>query len=96
MQKTTYPMHSAQRDIYVDQLINKESPLYNIGGYIKLKGNLDLEKFHEAVNSASEVFDAFKMRFDFDSDEPAIYLDEDYSKAELKDMDFSNNKDPES
>ena len=69
MQKTTYPMHSAQRDIYVDQLINKESPLYNIGGYIKWKGNLDLEKFHEAVNSASEVFDAFKMIFDFDSDE---------------------------
>lgn len=94
MQKTTYPMHSAQRDIYVDQLINKESPLYNIGGYIKLKGILDLKKFHEAVNSASAVFDAFKMRFDFGSEKPEIFIDEDYCKAELKDIDFSKNKDP--
>ena len=98
MQKTTYPLHSAQRDIFVDQLINKESPLYNIGGYIKLKGSLNIEKFHKAINSAPEVFDAFNMRFDLQSADPVCYLnyDNDNSKGELKDMDFSRKKDPES
>ena len=62
MQKATFPMHPAQQDIYVDQLINKNSPHYNLGGYIKLKGILDKKKFKMAVDSAPEVFDVFKMR----------------------------------
>ena len=61
MQKATFPMHPAQKDIYVDQLINKDSPHYNLGGYIKLKGSLDKAKFFESVNSAPFVFDVFKM-----------------------------------
>ncbi len=95
MQKTTYPLHPAQKDIYLDQLLNIESPQYNIGGYIKLKGVLSKEKFVEAVNSAPIVFDAFKTRFDLDIPDFLCHLDEGYKKMEINEIDCSNFADPE-
>ncbi len=68
-------MHPSQCDVYVDQLLHRKSPHYNIGGYIKLKGKLNLAKFTEAVNSAALVFDAFKMRFDFELENFNITVD---------------------
>jgi amino acid adenylation domain-containing protein/FkbH-like protein len=82
-------LHPAQRDVYLDQLINIDSPHYNIGGYIKLKGFLDKEKFLEAVNSAPKVFDAFKMRFDLDAADYKCYAPETFDKYETPELDFS-------
>ena len=36
MSKIFFPLHPAQHDVYMDQLINIVSPQYNIGGYIVL------------------------------------------------------------
>ncbi len=95
MQKTAYPLHPAQKDIYLDQLLNIESPQYNIGGYIKLKGDLNREKFIEAVNSAPTVFDAFKIRFDLEVPDFLCHIDEGYEKMEINEIDFSGFPDPE-
>lgn len=95
MQKSTFPLHPAQQDVYVDQLLHVESPHYNIGGYIKLKGTLNKDKFHQAVNSAPEVFDVFKSRFDVNEPETICYFDPDYERLEMSELDFSDKNNPE-
>jgi hypothetical protein len=90
MNKKSFLLHPAQRDVFIDQLLNVESPHYNIGGYIRLEGTLDKQKFIQAVHSAPKVFDAYKMRFSSDASNPSFLLDEDYERLELDELDFSN------
>jgi hypothetical protein len=92
MNKKSFPLHPAQRDVFIDQLLNVESPHYNIGGYIRFSGTLNKEKFVEAVSSAPKVFDAYKMRFDCDISNPSFNLDEGYENLELEELDFSDNQ----
>jgi hypothetical protein len=89
MEKTPFPLHPAQKDVFIDQLLNIESPHYNIGGYIRLAGTLDKEKFLQAVSAAPRVFDAYKMRFNSDISNPSFNLDAEYESLELDELDFS-------
>jgi len=89
----TSPLHPAQQDVYLDQAINTEAPYYNMGGYIRLTGHLDKEKFIEAVRSAPEVFDALRMRFDLRDEEPLAYVDEAYTVFELAELEFPDGED---
>ncbi|WP_212004588.1 non-ribosomal peptide synthetase [Chitinophaga sp. HK235] len=86
------PLHPAQQDVYMDQLINAENPYYNIGGYTKLTGNLCRETFIKAVKSLPAVHDAFRMRFDPDSQEPGVCFEDEYQQQELTELDFSNDR----
>ncbi|PSL45672.1 non-ribosomal peptide synthase protein (TIGR01720 family)/amino acid adenylation domain-containing protein/thioester reductase-like protein [Chitinophaga niastensis] len=86
------PLHPAQRDIFMDQLINIGSASYNIGCYTKLTGLLDKEKFIAAVRTLPEVFDVYKMRFDLDDPQPQAWFDEEYKVLELTLLDFSHEK----
>lgn len=95
MKKSTFPLHPAQTDIFTHQLMNKESSQYNIGGYIRLKGTLDKEKFRETINSAAKVFDVFKIRLDFDSPKQGYFFDNDYEIFELEELDLSDQINPE-
>ncbi|WP_018612579.1 non-ribosomal peptide synthetase [Segetibacter koreensis] len=95
MYKTIFPLHPAQRDIYMGQEINFESPHNNIGFYVKLKGALNKEKLREAVNSSPKIFDAFRLRFDLQDVNLICYFDENYNRLELAEMDFSGRKNPE-
>lgn len=47
----TYPLTSAQRDIWLDQLSRGDSPLYTIGGYIDLRGGLQPHQLHLALRA---------------------------------------------
>ncbi len=94
MESTYLPLHPAQLDVYTDQLINPQSPHYNIGGYIRLKGYLDKEKFNETIQSIPEVFDAFKLKFRLDSEEPVCYLAQDYNCHHLTELDLSGFDNP--
>ncbi|MEO8567729.1 MAG: amino acid adenylation domain-containing protein [Ginsengibacter sp.] len=91
----TFSLHPAQFDVYSDQLLDTNSPHYNIGGYIKLKGSLHKELFYEVVNSGAKAFDAFRMRFDLNLSEPVIFLNEDCDNLEMSDIDFSDKEDGE-
>ncbi|GAA4316739.1 hypothetical protein GCM10023149_13940 [Mucilaginibacter gynuensis] len=93
MHKPFFPLHPAQQEVFVDQLLNIDSAQYNIGGYIVLKGALDKEKFHEAVGSAPVVFDAFKFRFDLALAELGYQYDDSFGKCELVEVDFSDQED---
>ena len=89
MKQTNFSVHPSQRDIFVDQLINEGSPKYNIGGYIKLIGILDIEILEQAANLASKDFDAFKMRFDFGNLDYQGIVDEEFTGIEITKLDFS-------
>lgn len=95
MDHLTLPLHPAQWDVFTDQLLNVKSPHYNIGGYIKLKGPLDTNKFRDAVTAGPKFFDVFKMRFDVNEPDPVCYLQTDFEEMELADLDFSNCKSPD-
>ncbi|MEO8110617.1 MAG: amino acid adenylation domain-containing protein [Ginsengibacter sp.] len=94
-EELVFPLHPSQQDVYTDQLLDKKSPHYNIGGYIKFKGVLDKRLFYEAVSSGAKVFDAFKMRFDLNWPEPVVFLKMDYDNLELADIDFSEKENSE-
>ncbi|HVI46517.1 MAG TPA: amino acid adenylation domain-containing protein, partial [Chitinophaga sp.] len=83
------PLHPAQKDIFLDQLINIENPYYNIGGYTRIVGPLVREKFLTAVSTVPEVFDAYRMRFDIEEHTPHIYFDDNFRQLEIKELDYS-------
>ncbi len=83
------PLHPAQYEIYINQLINIESPHYNKGFYIRLKGDLNSAKFIEAVSSSPAVFDAFKLSFDSHETDPICVFDESFTRLEVAQIDFN-------
>ncbi|WP_191488514.1 non-ribosomal peptide synthetase [Pseudomonas sp. FEN] len=52
---------AAQRNIWLDQMTQGDSPLYNIGGYLEIEGHLDPEVFQQAVDLLIETHDALRM-----------------------------------
>lgn len=87
-------MHPAQQDIFADQIINIDSPHYNLGLYINIYGALNIPEFKKAVSSSPEVFDVFKMRFDSNEPEAVCYIDKEFCKLELAELDVSNTDNP--
>ncbi|MBB6270489.1 amino acid adenylation domain-containing protein [Pedobacter cryoconitis] len=95
MTEKKFPLHPAQQDIYIDQLMHHYSPDYNLGFYLILTGHLDKAWFSSALENALAAHDVFRLRFDFDYPEPiALASDQDY-KDVLTEKDFSNRPNPE-
>ena len=95
MDHITFPLHPTQWDVYTDQLLNVESPHYNIGGYIRLRGPLQKDRLREAVCTGPKIFDVFRMRFDTNLSESPCYYDQDYDRCEMPELDFSTESNPE-
>ncbi|MDQ6843550.1 MAG: condensation domain-containing protein, partial [Bacteroidota bacterium] len=90
IEEKIYHLHPSQQDVFTDQLLDLKSPQYNIGGYIKLKGRLNKQLFNEAVGSGAQVFDAFRMRFDLNVPEPVCFVQQQYNKLDIQEIDFSS------
>ncbi|MTD22352.1 amino acid adenylation domain-containing protein, partial [Pseudomonas sp. CCM 7891] len=56
----TYPLTSAQRDIWLDQVTQGNSPLYTIGGHIEIKGVVDPELFQQTMVLLIQKHDALR------------------------------------
>ncbi|MBV4477086.1 non-ribosomal peptide synthetase [Pseudomonas botevensis] len=56
----TFPLTTAQRDIWLDQLRQGDSPLYNIGGYVDLTGPLDPALMQRALEGLVARHDAMR------------------------------------
>src|SRR5262249_50270363 len=56
----SYPLTSAQREIWFDQAIHERSSMYNIGGYIHIAGAVDPERFERAVNPLARKHDCLR------------------------------------
>ncbi len=58
---TLYPLTSSQREIWFDQLLHPELPLYNVGGYVKLAGTIDPDLFQQAIALLVQKHDALRL-----------------------------------
>src|SRR5580693_7956867 len=83
------PLHPAQKEVFLDQMMNPDSPHYNVGGYVRLRGRLNRDIIRKAIYSSGEVFDVFKMRFNFSGPDPLCYFQDSYHVSSLREMDFS-------
>ncbi len=70
--RSNFPLSNAQRDIWVDQVLNKNIPLYNIGGYVKIEGSIDVGLFERAVNLLVEKHDALRLVLDEEGSENGL------------------------
>ncbi|WP_082548387.1 non-ribosomal peptide synthetase [Massilia sp. Root335] len=62
-QHTGFPLSASQTAIFLDQAIHKTVPLYNIGGYVQLTEDVDIEAFTAAFERESALHDALQLRF---------------------------------
>ncbi|MFK7784508.1 MAG: amino acid adenylation domain-containing protein, partial [Crocinitomicaceae bacterium] len=66
-------LHLSQKEIYFDQLLDLDSPVYNIGTYVVIKGNLNVNLLKEAIQTSADRFDVFKFgSFSEKSPEPSF------------------------
>ena len=90
-----FPLHPAQQDIYVDQVMHHSSPDYNLGFCLILTGDIDRALFSSALDDALSAHDVFRLRFDLNHPEPVAIVSEDNLRDILKEKDFSKRTDPE-
>ncbi|MBV8253654.1 MAG: amino acid adenylation domain-containing protein [Chitinophaga sp.] len=95
MLTNVFPLHPTQKDIYVDQLMNPESPHYTLTGYLTLKGHLNKTKFAKAVKVVISGNDIFRMSFDLESPQPIGYVSDATPEIPLQEIDYSQQDDPE-
>ncbi|OGI11425.1 MAG: hypothetical protein A2Y40_09545 [Candidatus Margulisbacteria bacterium GWF2_35_9] len=63
IQKNKFPLTLHQKDIWFDQKIHENEPLYNIGGYMDIKGSFDIGLFQTAINHLILNNDALRLIF---------------------------------
>ncbi|WP_186025090.1 condensation domain-containing protein, partial [Burkholderia gladioli] len=56
-----YPLTSVQRDIWIDQLLHVDVPLYNIGGYLQIAGAIDVALLERALRIVVDKYDALRI-----------------------------------
>ncbi|WP_141250316.1 non-ribosomal peptide synthetase, partial [Pseudomonas congelans] len=69
-----FALTAAQRNIWLDQMTQGDSPLYNIGGYMEIDGPLDSDLFVQAMGLLIEKHDALRMVLLDQRDEEGVPL----------------------
>ena len=69
-----FALTAAQRNIWLDQMTQGDSPLYNIGGHLEIDGALDYELFQRAVDLLIAKHDALRMVLLDQRDEEGVPL----------------------
>ena len=68
------PLSNGQFSIWLAQVLDPESPAYNIGGYVEILGPVDPEILQRAFRQVVETTDALHLRFIETDDGPRQYL----------------------
>ena len=61
-ERVLYPLTTPQLDIWLDQVLHADSPLYNIGGYARINGEVDAALLQTAFNQVVNGHDALRTR----------------------------------
>ncbi|MGD1702427.1 condensation domain-containing protein [Dapis sp. BLCC M229] len=56
-----YSLSSPQLDIWLDQILHPDVPLYNIGGYVGIDGPIDPTLFEQGLNQVIEENEALRI-----------------------------------
>ena len=57
-----WPLSAPQREIWLDQLLHPGAPIYNIGGYVLIRGFVDPPAFRRALGRVVEIHQALRLR----------------------------------
>ena len=60
---TFYSLSSPQMEIWFDQILRPDVPLYNIGGYLRIEGQIKITLFEQALNQVIQDNDALRITF---------------------------------
>ena len=83
-----------QQDIYFEQLLYPNEPIYNIGAKIKIEGAIDIKVFQSAYKALIDQHDAYRTIFFEDQEGVSITIIED-QVIELEQVNFSNRQNPD-
>ncbi|MFC4634989.1 amino acid adenylation domain-containing protein [Dokdonia ponticola] len=65
---------NVQKYIWLDQMLESESPKYNIGGYAFIHGSIDVDRFRLAIDILAKENDIFSFAFEEKSGFPAYTI----------------------
>lgn len=86
-------LHTAQQEVYYDQITNLANPQYNVGGYMTLSGQLDLPILKKAIGNLPIAYDVFRLKFAFQEAPPTCeFLPE--TVLEIEEIDFTAHQQP--
>lgn len=91
-QTTLSPLSSVQRDIWFEQMLHADLPVHNIGGYIRIDGPLDLQRFIAAIRQLTVEADALRMRVTERRGLPCQYFAD--SAIDVEVVDYSTAAEP--
>nr|VFJ51765.1 MAG: amino acid adenylation domain-containing protein [Candidatus Kentron sp. FW] len=56
-----YPLSSSQKDIWVNQILYPNIPLYNVGGYLVIHGSINSTLFEKSLNQVIQRNDGLRL-----------------------------------
>ncbi len=83
-----------QQDIYFEQLLYPNRPIYNIGAKIAIKGTIHYEILNKAYIALIDQHDAYRSRISYVGDEVAMDISDSHDSI-LEYIDFSDHKAPD-
>jgi len=90
--KQAIPLHPAQLGIFYDQQLNGLAAKHNIGGYIRIRGQLDCKLLQQACEICWQQSADVRLRLLTDGAEPMQELGVNGSMPELQKLDFIHQK----
>lgn len=90
---TEYELSNAQKRIWFTQKKYKDSPLFNIGGTVRIKGPVDLSLLKRALKVFIHDHTALRLRFTEQSGHVYQYVCDD--EPEIETLDFASSSEPE-
>ncbi len=88
-----YDLTQAQKRIWYTQKLYTESSMFNIGGFVKINGDIDSSLLREAIQNVLNINDSFKIRIFEQNGTAYQYFSDD--KCEMPEfIDFSGSEDP--
>lgn len=80
-----------QQDIYFEQLLYPNEPIYNIGAKIEIKGHININAFQKAYHELINQHDAYRTRLIKDQENIRLKIIENHD-SELGFIDFSDSE----
>jgi Condensation domain len=90
----TWELTASQLGIWYAQQLNADNPMYNQGGCVEIRGDLDLRLFEAALRRSVSEAEAFHLRFCGDDEAPQLYVDKS-GQWQLHVIDLSTSEDPD-
>ncbi|MEM9916880.1 MAG: amino acid adenylation domain-containing protein, partial [Bacteroidota bacterium] len=88
------PLSTAQKSIWIDQQLHPDVPLYNIGGYYDIFGEVDVETFRKALQQMVRDVETLRIKMtETDGTPGQIILDD--LHAEIPFHDLSHHENPQ-